>query len=148
MQDNGLRAIIAGFLATLAKDVTDIVYMKLGYEGFYIIKMSAGVFLKPESFSPIYLYIIGYAAHYSLGGLLGFIFYLFLKHFGPQYALLKGIFFGLAVWLILCGGALHFGLSYAPPSNEQGILMLLIDHIFFGATLGLLLSHPILKVCK
>jgi hypothetical protein len=137
VKDNVLRAALVGIIATLIKDISDVIYISIGYQGFPVIKMSAGVFLKPEYFSSTYLYIIGYTAHYMAGVILSFIFYKFLFNYAYENAILKGVFFSLAIWLLLCGAFIHFGLSYVQPQNEQGIMMLLVDHVVFGIALGL-----------
>ncbi|KUO59878.1 MAG: hypothetical protein APF84_03080 [Gracilibacter sp. BRH_c7a] len=141
MKDNVLRAASVGIIATIIKDISDILYKSIGYQGFSIIEMSAGVFLEPEYFSSIYLYIIGYTAHYMVGIILGIIFYRFLFNYGYENSILKGIFFGLVSWLLLCGAFNHFGLSYVKPQNEQGVMMVLVDHIVFGIVLGLFMPR-------
>lgn len=136
LKDNVLRAAIVGIIATFIKDVSDAIYISLGYEGFPVVKMSAGVFLKPEYFSSLYLYIVGYTAHYMVGVILGFIFFRFLMNYGYENAILKGIFFSLSTWLLLCGAFIHYGLSNFQLQNEQGIMMVLLDHVVFGIVLG------------
>lgn len=137
MKDPVIRAVYVGLLATFIKDIFDKIFMKLGFQGFPTIYMGAGVFLPIDQYSPFYMNIIGYTAHYIVGGILGFIFYKILSYFGLNYSIEKGIFFGLIVWLLLAGAMIHFGLSRYKPLNEHSVFMLLCDHIVFGLTLGL-----------
>lgn len=144
MKDITIRSIIAGVASVLVKDMFDMIYIYFGFSNVSMLKVAAGAFISLHNFSHIGL-IIGFFAHYSVGGIIGLLFYKFLTLTNKSYPIIKGLFAGLAVWIFLAGMLLNFGLSEFNPNDEASNLMLLIDHIIFGLTLGFLTKLFVLK---
>ena len=144
MKDITIRSIIAGVASLLVKDMFDMIYIYFGFSNVSMLKVAAGAFISLNNFSYIGL-IIGFFAHYSVGGIIGLLFYQFLTLTNKSYPIIKGLFAGLAVWLFLAGMLLNFGLSEFNPNDEASNLMLLIDHILFGLTIGFLTKLFVLK---
>lgn len=145
MKDVTIRSIIAGVVSVLVKDFFDIIYIHFGLSNVSMIKVAAGTFISLNNYS-IIGFIIGLFAHYTIGGIIGLLFYQYLNFTNKSYPIIKGLFSGLAVWLFLAGMLLKFGISEFNPNDEASNLMLLIDHMLFGLTIGVLNKIFVLKV--
>lgn len=144
MKDQLLRATFTGFISVIFKDLFDFLYMRLGYQGTVMATVAAGAFLgKNEIGSPLSLFI-GYCAHFLVGGILGAIFLCILYYSGSDYSIIKGIVFGAIAWLILPGMLLTLGISRNVPSDVSTYVMLLIDHLIFGLSLGIIFPRFVL----
>ena len=141
MKDIALKSVYIGLIGVLIKDLFDRLYMALGFSGISMAKVAAGSFVAVDSLSTTAALIIGYTAHFTVGGILGLLFLSFLLITGTRYNMQKGIFFGLVVWLLLSGVGLRLGISNYFPQNTSSVLMLLFDHIVFGLTLGYLIPR-------
>ncbi len=141
MKDIALKSIYIGLTGVLIKDLFDRLYMALGFSGISMAKVAAGSFVAVDSLSTTAALIIGYTAHFTVGGILGLLFLSFLLITGTRYNMQKGIFFGLAVWLLLSGVGLTLGVSNYYPRDPSSVLMLLFDHIVFGITIGYLIPR-------
>jgi hypothetical protein len=139
IKDIALGAFVSGIIAVILKDIFDFFYFLVDFPGVHPVYIAAGTFLSTDRiFSPIGI-IIGYVAHLTVGGLLGFIFLKLLVVSNPQNILLKGIFYGLCVWLLLAGALLTLGISRYVPTDEYTKTMLLLDHLVYGSSLGYLI---------
>ncbi|MCF8011680.1 MAG: hypothetical protein K9L17_10090 [Clostridiales bacterium] len=139
MKDISIRAVYVGVFAVLIKDLFDRLYIALGFNGVNMAKVAAGTFITTDQVSTTGGMIIGFAAHYTIGGILGLLFLVLLIATGKKQNVQKGVFFGLAVWLFLAGMLLSFGISRYTPLSVSNKLMLLMDHAVFGAVLGILI---------
>jgi hypothetical protein len=144
MKDITIRAIITGMASVLFKDLFDIIYRYFILSNISMIQVAAGAFISLNNFSIIGL-IIGLFAHYTVGGIIGLLFLQYLNLTNKSFPIIKGLFAGLAVWIFLAGMLLNFGLSEFNPNDEASNLMLLIDHLIFGLSMGILTKIFVLK---
>lgn len=141
MKDYTLKAVYAGLLAVIFKDAFDSLYRFLGYYGAYVVHIAAGAFVAVDRITTPFGLIIGYTAHYAVGGALGYGFYQVLVITGRNNFIQKGVFFGILTWLLLSGMLLSLGVSRFVPDDESTQLMILLDNIVFGASLGYLVPR-------
>lgn len=125
----------------------NIIYIHYGFANISMIKVAAGTFISLNNYSTIGV-IIGLCAHYTVGGVIGLAFLHFLKFTSDDYPIIKGIFAGLVAWLFLAGAFLKLGISEINPNDEASNLMLLIGHMIFGLSLGVLTKIFVLKKRK
>ena len=144
MQDVTIKSVIAGMVSVIFKDLFDYLYIHFGFSGVLMLKVAAGAFISVDTISYVGL-IIGFFAHYVVGGIIGLSFTHYLCLTNTSHPILKGLFAGLVAWLFLAGMLLKFGISDYDPIDESSNFMLLIDHIVFGITMGFLNKTVVLK---
>lgn len=144
MKDRLLRATFTGFFAVIIKDLVDFIYIKLGFHGVLMAKVAAGAFVAKEDINSPLSLILGYSAHFTVGGILGVAFLVLIHLSGYDYSIIKGLFFGAVVWLFLPGMLLSLGISSFVPGDISSNFMLLLDHLAFGLTLGLFFPNFVL----
>lgn len=81
--------------------------------------------------------IIAYTAHLTVSALLGILFINFFRITGRDWVITKGIIFGVAVWMILSGVAVHLlGLIPKKPSVSLAMVVL-TSHLIFGLVISI-----------
>ena len=91
---------------------------------------------KKDLYKPM-AYLIGGVADVTFSALLGVIFVYFIYYFGLNNLLLKGIGFGLSVWVTVFGTLLSQSVQAKLPQTPLGIIVTILAHVFFGLTLAL-----------
>ena len=131
MEDKWLLGALSGILAGLVSGLLGIVLTGLGITKANFPTILATV-IKPSNATTTLA--LGWLAHLALAGLVGTAFVYFFQWSNRQFALLKGVFFGLILW------ALSLGLAIVEPSvpalhtlSSVGYLAL---NIFFGLSLA------------
>lgn len=132
--------ILPGALVGMASDavkltVNYIAYL-LNFTQVVFWQITATRFLdKKDIFKPI-AYVIGGIADLTVTALLGVIFVYFTYYFGSRYLILKGIGFGLAVWVGVFGTLLGSTVQQKLPQSPSGIMVTIVAHLFFGLALA------------
>lgn len=136
LRDRIIVGSLIGVLADVFKLLINYTAFLLGYTDVVFWQITATRFLeKGDLFNPAAL-IIGGAADLTVTAVLGVVFFLLIDYSGTDYLLLKGIGFGLAVWVGLFGFLLSQSVQGKIPQSPSGILVTLVAHFVFGLSLA------------
>lgn len=136
LKDNLIFGAIVGLLANAVKLTVNFTAFLLGFTPVVFWQLVATRFLQAKDlFNPL-AYIIGGAADLITAAVLGVIFVYFIYLFGKQYLWLKGLGFGLVVWVGLLGTLLGETIERKLPQEPAGIMVTLVAHSIFGLALA------------
>lgn len=132
--------IVTGALIGIAADgvkltVNYIAYL-MNFTSVVFWQIVAARFLdKKDLYKPI-AYLIGGIADLTVTALLGVIFVYFIHYFGKRYLIIKGIGFGLVVWVGVFGTLVGTTVQQKLPQSPSGIIVTIVAHLFFGLALA------------
>ena len=84
--------------------------------------------------------VIGAVADLTVTGLLGVLFLYFIQFTGFDFLFLKGIGFGMLVWVGLMGVVIGPSLEDKLPQTPSGIFVTIVAHFAFGVSLAVFTS--------
>jgi hypothetical protein len=138
IKDYILPGAIIGILGAIIKLTINFLGYLLNFTSVVFWQLVAARFLeKPYLYKPA-AYIIGGIADITFSAILGVFFVYFIYLFGTKYLLIKGIGFGLSVWVVIFGTLLGQSVQGKLPQTPSGILVTAVAHIGFGLALALL----------
>ena len=144
LKDKLIFGSFIGLVAGLLKDLLTLIFYQLKILDGLFCHFAGGMFFRFSALdltSPEWpLLVIGYLGDLTLSGILGVIFVYLVKTTGPRYIILKGIFYGAAVWFAIFGGVLALGISKVQEKQPVHTLIMFFVHLLFGYVLGLLLT--------
>ncbi|MBS0536394.1 MAG: hypothetical protein JSR72_20270 [Proteobacteria bacterium] len=132
-QRNVLKAMVAGFVATVALSALMLMKSKMGVipELDVIAMLSRMMGNSPPA--------VGCFAHFMIGTVVwGALFAWLNRHIPGDSYLTKGVVFGIAAWVVMMigvmpmAGAGLFGMKF----GVMAPMMTLVLHVIFGAVLG------------
>ncbi|HWI55480.1 MAG TPA: hypothetical protein VNT57_07290 [Desulfobacteria bacterium] len=136
IRDYVLTGALVGMAADAVKLTVNYTAYLLNFTQVVFWQITATRFLdKKDLFKPI-AYIIGGIADLTMTALLGVIFVYFVYYFGRRYLLIKGIGFGLAVWVGIFGTLLGSTVQQKLPQSPSGIMVTMVAHLSFGLALA------------
>ena len=131
--DGVLVGTIAGMIATLVKDLLNLVLFLFGVVELTYWQLAASTFLRPGLCSSPGGLLVGAMADIILGGVLGMIIVLIFKFFGRDLWWYKGLVAGNAIWLFGAGLAVNVFTRLAPLDIPFRVASL-FDHQLYGIT--------------
>ncbi|HHX77709.1 MAG TPA: hypothetical protein GX697_05105 [Firmicutes bacterium] len=136
LKDKLMAAAIIGLLADVAKLITNLAGYLLNLTDVVFWQITATLFLDKENlFKPV-AYIIGGTADLIVTMALGIIFLYFFDYAGHKYIYLKGLGFGMAVWVGLFGLFQKQAVQPQLPQTPSGIIVTIIAHSVYGLALA------------
>ncbi len=127
---------IIGLLADAVKLLVNYIFYLLGYTNVVFWQITASRFLeRKDLFSPG-AYIIGGVADITVTAALGVLFVVVIYFTGKRYLWIKGIGFGLFIWVGLFGTLLGQAVQAKLPQEPSGIMVTIVAHFVFGLGLA------------
>lgn len=132
--------VIAGAIIGLLADVIKLIINFIGY----ILNLTDAVFWqitatrfleKKDLFKPV-AYFIGGIADLTVTAGLGIVFVYLLHIVGRDFLWIKGIGYGMAVWVGIFGTLLGQTVQDKLPQTPTGIIVTIAAHFFFGLALA------------
>ncbi len=144
-----IAGIAVGIFADAVKLIANYTMYQLGLTKVVFWQIVATRFLEQEHLNQPVALLIGAVADITVSSVLGVIFLGFIYYFGKKFLYLKGIAYGLLVWVSLFGTLLGQSVQSKLPQEPSGILVTIIAHLLFGLGMSffstVLLKHYVLK---
>lgn len=148
LKDKVMVGAIVGLLADVAKLTVNFILYKLGYTTVVFWQIIATRFLEKEYLFKPSAYIIGAIADLTVSASLGVAFIYALYYvIGREYLVIKGIGYGLIIWVGLFGTILGQSVQEKIPQTPSGIFVTIVAHFFFGLSLAIF-THFLYKSKK
>jgi len=134
--------IVIGALVGIGADVIKLsanyTAKLLGFTPVVFWQLVATRFVEKEDlFSPL-AYLIGGVADITVSALFGIAFVYFIYVFSAKFIWIKGIGFGLSIWVAAFGTLLGQSVQAKLPQSPPGIVVTIVAHFVFGLALALL----------
>ena len=127
---------IIGLLADAVKLLVNFILYLMNYTNVVFWQITATHFLeKKDLFNPA-AYVIGGVADITVTAALGVLFVAVIYFTGKRYLWIKGIGFGLFVWVSLFGTFLGQSVQAKLPQEPSGIMVTIVAHFVFGLGLA------------
>jgi hypothetical protein len=138
MQDYIILGALVGIGADIIKLSVNLIGKLLNFTPVVFWQLVSTRFLdKKDLFNPL-AYLIGGIADITVSALLGIVFVYFIYYLGSKHLWLKGIGFGLSVWVVVFGMLLGPSVQTNLPQQPLGIVVTIAAHLSFGLALALL----------
>jgi LacY proton/sugar symporter. len=131
--------IICGVLSISVRELYSFTAKSLGLQKHLIWNIAAGLFVPKALIHTFWAILIGISADLIVGGIIGFLYGLFIEWRGNRHYILKAIGFGIGTWLFIFGAVSHIlpPLAKVMPQDALSDFSSLIGHIIYGLCLGL-----------
>lgn len=135
-KDKIVIGALIGLLADALKLVTNYILFIFGFTKVVFWQVVATRFIQKEYLYHKLAYLIGAIADITVTALLGVVFVYVIYLFGPKHLWIKGMGFGLVVWVSLFGTLLGQTVENKLPQEPTGVVITIIAHIVFGLALA------------
>ncbi|KUO61321.1 MAG: hypothetical protein APF84_11860 [Gracilibacter sp. BRH_c7a] len=135
-KDKVMGGAIIGILADAVKLIVNYLLYKLGYTSVVFWQIIATRFLEKEYLFKPSAYIIGGIADITVTAGLGVLFVYSIQFIGRNYLIIKGIGYGLIIWVSLFGTLLGQSVQEKIPQTPSSIFVTIVAHFFFGLSLA------------
>ncbi len=136
IKDIVVPGVLLGLLADTVKLAVNYVFYLLGFTSVVFWQITAARFLDKEELTTPWAYLIGGVADITVSAGLGIVFIYIIHLLGNRALSIKGIGFGLAVWVGLFGTLLGQSVQGKIPHNAPAIMVTMVAHFFFGLALA------------
>lgn len=136
IKDKILIGASIGILADAMKLIANYILFSLGYTKVVFWQIVAALFLHKEHLYDKYAYFIGAVADAAFTSLLGVIFVYTIYFFGARNLWLKGVGFGLVVWVIVFGILVSRIAGEKLPQDPISVIVTMVAHLVFGLALA------------
>lgn len=134
--DRVMTGVAIGICADIIKLIVNYVLFQLNYTKIVFWQIAASRFLNKEDLFKPTAYFIGGVADIIVTSLLGILLVYILYFVGKDFLLIKGIGYGLSIWVLLFGTLLTASASKLP-EETSGIIVTIIAHLFYGLAFGI-----------
>lgn len=136
VKDRIVAGALIGIFADVIKLLVNYLAYLFGYTNVVFWQIVAAHFLQKGELSKPIALLIGGAADFTITAVLGIIFLYVAEYTGKSFLPVKGLGFGMIVWVGLFGT--HLGQSVQGRITQDGtaILVTLVAHIIFGLSLA------------
>ncbi len=135
-KDKIIIGAIIGLLADAVKIITNYIFFTFGFTKVVFWQIVATRFLEKEYLQHKSAYLIGAVADMTVTSLLGVLFVYVIYFFGSKNLWIKGVGFGLVVWVSLFGILLGQTVETKLPQDPTGVLVTIVAHTVFGLALA------------
>lgn len=137
LKDKVIKGAIIGLLADAIKLSVNYIFFRLNYTQNIFWQLVATRFVDKNHLSSSLSYVIGGTADAIVSATLGVVFLYSLKFIGNDYLWVKGMGFGLVIWVSLFGTLLGQSVQDKLPQEPLAIIVTITAHLFFGLSLAL-----------
>lgn len=143
-----LIGIAVGLLADVFKLSANYLMFRLGFTKVVFWQIVATRFLEQADLSKPVALLIGAVADITVSSVLGILFVFFVYFLGWKYLYIKGIGYGLFIWVSIFGTLLGQSVQDKLPQTPSGIFVTIAAHFIFGLAMafftGLFFKHYII----
>lgn len=137
LKDKIMVGVIVGLLADAVKLIVNYILYLLDLTQVVFWQIVATLIVEKSDLHVPLTYLIGAIADFTVTAGLGVVFIYLIKYIGNKYLWIKGIGFGMFVWVSLFGTLLGQSVHEKLPQTPSGILVTIIAHFFFGLSLAI-----------
>jgi uncharacterized membrane protein YagU involved in acid resistance len=139
MQDRMVAGGTAGAIGASVQFVFSLGVKALGLAQTIYVDFARSLIMFKDYKGPL-AFVMGFVTHVSIGLVFGMVFAYFLSKFTSKYYLLKGLFFGIALWVFLMafGTASRLPAFTAVPPDSA--LETLVGSLIYGLVTAYVLS--------
>lgn len=131
---------LAGIIGNIFKEVLTWVFYGLGMLKFTFVHLCSGMVVNPEYVkSPLGL-TLGFLIDYTLAATFGIVIYALLKRTGACFIVLKGLFFGIVIFLICYSMIRPIFSSIKGNTDPLTVLLYLLPNFIYGITTSLFIK--------
>ncbi len=131
-----LLGALIGFLSDAVKLTFNYMSFKLGFTNVVYWQLIAALLIKKEDIQKPVALLIGGVADVTVTMFLGVIFIYTIYFIGKEYLWIKGIGFGMIVWVSAFGVLLVQLIGDKIPQNPSGVLVTIVAHFIFGLSIA------------
>lgn len=139
--------IMVGLLADSIKLTSNYIMYKIGLTKVVFWQIVATRFLEQKDLYKPAALIIGAVADITVSSVFGIVFVFFLNFIGQKFLYIKGIGYGLFIWVSVFGTLLGQSVQDKLSQEPSGIMVTIVAHFLFGLSMaffsGLLFKHYI-----
>ncbi len=136
IQDKVLAGVLIGLFADVVKLIINYLFYLFNFTNVVFWQITAARFLdRNDLFKPA-AYFIGAIADLTVTVTLGIVFVYVIYFTGKNYLWMKGVGFGLVVWVGLFGTLLGQAVQAKLPQAPSGIMVTIAAHLVFGLGLA------------
>jgi len=132
LKDRILAGTIAGMIASLVKNIPNLLLWKLGIINFNYIALASSALVSVKDSGTTLGWIIGIMVDIITGGTLGLLIIFLFQITGRDYWWYKGLIIGNVIWLFGLGIAVNFGAARIVPLDPVFRVTSLVEHQIFG----------------
>ncbi|MDX9871096.1 MAG: hypothetical protein RBT41_01600 [Clostridia bacterium] len=136
VKDLIIPGIIVGLLSDAVKLAVNYILFQFKLAKVVFWQITATRFLDKEDLSKPIAYFIGAVADLTISSALGILFVYLIYILGYKNIFIKGVGFGLMVWVLIFGTLLSQAVQDKLPQEPSGIVVTIIAHLFFGLALA------------
>lgn len=147
IKDKVIHGVMVGLLADTVKLFVNYILYLFKLTPVVFWQITATRFLDKEDIYKPIAYFIGAVADITVSASLGILFVYIIYTVGGKYLFLKGIGFGLLVWVTIFGTLLGESVKGKITQEPSGIIVTIIAHFFFGLSLAFF-TRRLLKISR
>lgn len=136
IRDKLILGIIVGLLADAVKLTFNYLAFKLGFTKVVFWQLVAALLLEKEYIHKPIALLVGGITDLIVASFYGVVFIYFIYLSGKVHLWIKGIGFGMIVWVSILGFILMQLIGDKLPQDPQGVLVTTAAHFFFGVSLA------------
>lgn len=125
---------VAGLLGNIPKTILAWIFYYFGWLRYTFIHIAGGYFVGAQFLDHPVSLATGTITDYINASILGVAMYYMLRRTGPDYAEVKGLFFGGFLYIVLFGAFMSLDLTRATLITPLPNFLLLFPHVLFGVT--------------
>jgi len=135
MRDKIMTGAVIGLLADAVKLAVNYLAFLLKFTPIVFWQITASRFLEKKDLSQPLAFVIGAVADLFTSAFLGVLFLYMTRYIGKKYLLLKGLGFGILVWVALFGTVLR-QTGIILKLDATSIAVTMIAHAVYGVAIG------------
>lgn len=140
-RDSIITGALAGLLGNLGKEAVVWPLHWLGWVRYTFAHIAAGYFVEGKFINNPVSLATGFIADFTIAAFFGVLLLYLLRFTGKDYAILKGVGFGLVAYIIFYGLLMALDVTRASLLTPLPNLLLFIPHVIFGALTAYLLER-------
>jgi len=135
LKDKIMVGALIGIFSDAVKLTSNYIMYKLGWTSVVFWQIVAARFLTKDDLSKPSALFIGAVADITVSAILGIGFVYFVYLFGRKFLFIKGIGYGLLIWVVLLGSLLSQTIGGKITPTPPGIIVTMIAHFIFGLSM-------------
>lgn len=139
--DSIVTGALAGLLGNLAKEAVVWPLHLLGWVRYTFVHIAAGYYVDAKMIDNPVSLAAGFITDFTIAAFFGVVLLYVLKFTGKDYAILKGVGFGLFTYIIFYGLLMALDVTRASLLTPLPNLLLFIPHVIFGGLAAYLLER-------
>lgn len=139
-KDSLVFGSLAGITGNIFKEALSWGFYGLGLFNLTFVHMCAGILVNQEFVKSHLGLVIGFLVDYTIAGILGILIYILLKKTGTDLIIVKGLFFGVGIFLSCYGIIRPLISSINGNFLPLTVILYLMPNLIFGLTVSLFIK--------